>query len=350
MTVTNRPPVLQTDNVSTNACQPVSIAVLSNDSDPENGVSTITSVATPTNGTATIIDGVKIQYSPNSGFVGTESFTCQVCDNGNPQQCVTATINVTVNASSAVNLPPVAISEIAEDVVAEQLSYIPVKSSGYDPEGYPLTISLPTPNLTPANSGTLTIQPNGQILFTPAFGFTGTVTFDYQVCDTFPVSLGCPPIPNACTVATVTLTVTNKSPIAIPDFNTTYKNTSISGQVLTNDNDPEKSQLVASTLLITSPQHGAVLLNANGTYTYTPATDFVGTDVFSYKMCDSGSPSLCDTTTVTIKVLPFVSTANNKPIATDDAVQTPINSGITIYIKANDNDIDGHPLSNPIAL
>jgi Bacterial Ig domain/Disaggregatase related repeat len=350
ITISNLPPVAQNDNVSTNACQSVSIAVLNNDSDPEHGNLTITSVVSPAHGTAIILDGAKIQYSPSMGFVGLETFTYQVCDNGNPQQCATGTINVSVNPSPVVNLSPVVVNDVGDDIVAGELSYIPVSSNDYDPDGYPLTVSLPAPNLTPTNAGTLVIQPNGQILFTPAMGFTGLVTFQYQVCDTFPVPPGCTPIPNACSVGTVTITVFNKSPLASPDVNITYKNSAVSGNVLTNDNDPENAPLVASTVLIKQPLHGIAVLNSDGNYIYTPNTDFVGTDVFSYKMCDSGSPALCDTSTVTIEVLPLSTSKNEKPIAVNDATQTPINVAVKIVVRANDSDPDGDPLSIPTAV
>jgi VCBS repeat-containing protein len=350
ITISNLPPVAQNDNASTNACQSVLILPLSNDSDPENGTLNIASVSTPTNGTVSIIDGVKIRYSPNFGFTGTENFTYQVCDNGSPQLCVTKTITVLVNASTVVNQPPVVENDIAEEIVAGQLAYIPVKSNDYDPEGNYLKVSLPAPNLTPANAGTLTIQPNGQILFTPSVGFTGTATFQYQVCDTFFVTVGCLPIPNACTTGNVTIDVFNNKPLASPDINITFKNTSTSGQVLMNDNDPEKTPLVASTVLIGLPQNGTAVLNTDGTYTYTPNTDFIGTDVFSYKMCDSGSPTLCDTSTVTIEVLPLSTSKNEKPVAVNDATQTPINEAVKIFVRANDSDPDGDPLSIPTAV
>jgi hypothetical protein len=350
ITVSNLPPVALNDNASTNACQSVLIAPLNNDTDPEHGTLSINAVATPTNGTITIIDGVKIRYSPNFGFSGTENFTYQVCDDGNPQHCVTKTITVVVSPNPVVNQPPVVEDDIAEDIVAGQLAYIPVKSNDYDPEGNLLKVSLPAPNLTPANAGTLTIQPNGQILFTPSVGFTGTATFQYQVCDTFPVTGTCLPIPNACATGNVTVFVFNKPPLAAPDINLTFKNTSTSGQVLNNDSDPENAPLIATTTLIALPQHGSAVLNADGTYIYTPNTDFVGTDVFSYKICDSGSPALCDTSTVTIEVLPLSTSKNEKPIAVDDATQTPINEAVKIVVRANDTDPDGDPLSIPTAI
>ncbi len=69
---------------------------------------------------------------------------------------------------------------------------------------------------------------------------------------------------------------------------------------MTNDTDPEgDTQRVTSN---TDPSHGTVVVNADGTYTYTPSTDFIGVDTFTYTICDDGTPTACATATVTITV------------------------------------------------
>ena len=55
---------------------------------------------------------------------------------------------------------------------------------------------------------------------------------------------------------------------------------------------------------MSDPANGTAVDNGDGTITYTPAADFFGTDSFTYEVCDSGSPSLCDTAEVTITVNP----------------------------------------------
>jgi hypothetical protein len=50
----------------------------------------------------------------------------------------------------------------------------------------------------------------------------------------------------------------------------------------------------------TQPSNGSVVVNPDGTYTYTPATDFVGTDMFTYTVCDDGTPQASDTANVVI--------------------------------------------------
>lgn len=58
-------------------------------------------------------------------------------------------------------------------------------------------------------------------------------------------------------------------------------NTTIAGNVLTNDLAPQGSPI--SALLASSPSSGTVTLNADGSFIYVPAADFTGTDVFSYR-------------------------------------------------------------------
>jgi large repetitive protein len=58
------------------------------------------------------------------------------------------------------------------------------------------------------------------------------------------------------------------------------------------------------TALGINPQHGAVVVQADGTYTYTPAPGFTGTDIFTIIACSPSLTRECATGTVTITVLP----------------------------------------------
>jgi len=72
----------------------------------------------------------------------------------------------------------------------------------------------------------------------------------------------------------------------------------VAGGVLTNDSDIDGNPLTAT--LATGPQHGSVSLNPDGTFTYTPDRDFVGTDTFTYTAGDGGLPSAPTTVTITV--------------------------------------------------
>src|SRR5262249_14526301 len=107
--------------------------------------------------------------------------------------------------------------------------------------------------------------------------------------------------------------------------------------VLGTDTDPTGAPLTA--LLSASPGHGALTLTANGSFTYTPAANFNGTDSFTYRARDPFE-AVSAATTVTITVRPV----NDAPTAAADNYATDEDVGITVPAPAalsNDSDVDG---------
>ena len=94
--------------------------------------------------------------------------------------------------------------------------------------------------------------------------------------------------------------------------------------VLANDTDIEGDTLTVA--LVTQPANGTVVINGDGTVTYTPNPDFNGTDTFTYRVCDDGTPVACDEGTVTVTVTP----QNDAPTARDDTYATDENTPITV--------------------
>ena len=58
--------------------------------------------------------------------------------------------------------------------------------------------------------------------------------------------------------------------------------------VLLNDRDPDSlpSRIRIVPGSATGTAHGSVVLNANGSFTYTPVTDYFGPDTFSYTIAN----------------------------------------------------------------
>jgi hypothetical protein len=183
ITVLNRPPVAVNDAASTNPCQPISINVLDNDSDPENGSITIATVSAPAPadaGTATT-DGSLIYFTPNPAFAGpSASLTYTIADDAIPP-AVSNSASITINFNNAVNLPPVAINDTAYGLMNED-TYVNLLDNDTDPENDPLTISLQPSLLQPAH-GTILLQANGLLKYTPNTGFTGIDEFEYKLAD-----------------------------------------------------------------------------------------------------------------------------------------------------------------------
>ena len=68
--------------------------------------------------------------------------------------------------------------------------------------------------------------------------------------------------------------------------------------VLGNDSDPDGDPLTA--VLVTGPSHGSLTLNANGSFSYTPAANFAGSDSFTYRASDGTVSSSPATVTITV--------------------------------------------------
>lgn len=100
--------------------------------------------------------------------------------------------------------------------------------------------------------------------------------------------------------SSVTGTVPNNPPVAVNDQYNTPRDVAVSGNVLDNDSDPENQALKVTPTPLTPPAHGNVVQNENGTFTYTPAPGFTGTDSYVYQVCDS--QGACSQATVTITV------------------------------------------------
>ena len=157
----------------------------------------------------------------------------------------------------------------------------------------------------------MTDNGDGTFGYTPAAGFSGTDTFTYTICDD--------DTPTAtCDTATVTVTVTDEgSPDAVDDSVTVTEDTTTATAIdaIGNDDLTDDATYLAGSLDTTGTS-GTVVDNGDGTFGYTPAAGFSGTDTFTYTICDDDTPTAtCDTATVTVTV-----TDEGSPDAVDDAV------------------------------
>src|SRR5262249_54866093 len=154
--------------------------------------------------------------------------------------------------------------------------------------------------------GTITLNANGSFAYTPTTGFTGTDTFTYKASDGNSESAA----------ATVTLNVgINTAPTGVADSYTATEDQTLTGNatngVLENDTDIEGNTLRAS--VNTQPAHGTVTMPSDGAFTYTPATDFNGTDTFTYKASDGTAKSAVTTVTISVTAV------NDPPHAVNDS-------------------------------
>ena len=320
----NRAPVAVDDNDATVQDQPVEVDVQANDSDADADALTTVSATTPANGTTAINAGDTVTYTPNSGFVGSESFDYTIEDGFGGS--ATATVNVTV---ANVNDPPVV------DAVPNQANLendgVSLQIVASDVDG-PNPLSYSATGLPPS----LTINPATGLI-------SGTVSFDAVVHpaiqDVYAVTVN---VSDGIATTPVsfdwTVTDVNRAPVAVDDGATTVHDSPITIDVLENDSDADGDTLtVAGTSL---PANGSVVVNVNNTVTYTPNAGFVGTDSFTYTNDDGFGGNA--TATVTVEV------TNQAPVAVDDVFATQQDTPLNVPAPgalANDSDADGDPLS-----
>ncbi|MHC4507621.1 MAG: Ig-like domain-containing protein [Planctomycetota bacterium] len=97
---------------------------------------------------------------------------------------------------------------------------------------------------------------------------------------------------------TVTITLTNGLPVAVPDATITTQDAAVLIDVLANDSDPDGDPMTATAA--SDPAHGTLTQNPDGTFTYTPAEGFVGADSFTYSATDNLNSSPVQTVSVTV--------------------------------------------------
>ncbi|MFV9691260.1 MAG: Ig-like domain-containing protein [Desulfobacteria bacterium] len=317
----NDPPVAVDDYASTDEDTAVDINATTNDSDVDGNLdpSTAEVVNGPSNGQVVNNGDGTFTYTPDENFFGTDSFEYQVCDTDGLCDTAMVTINVI-----QVKHPPVANDDSAttpEDTPVD----IDVADNDSDVDGN-LDPSTATVIGDPSH-GTM-VNNNGTFTYTPDPNFNGTDSFVYQVCDTT----------NLCDTATVNIVVTpvNDPPVALNDSESTDEDTAVDINATTNDSDVDNNLDPSTAEVVNGPSNGTVVNNNDGTFTYTPAENFNGTDSFVYQVCDTGG--LCDTATVNVNVNPV----NDPPVALNDSASTDEDTAVTINATANDSDVDGN--------
>ncbi|EHR0758889.1 tandem-95 repeat protein [Vibrio parahaemolyticus] len=135
---------------------------------------------------------------------------------------------------------------------------------------------------------------------------------------------------------TVNFTVTPVADIEA-DKTTVVEDTPTIIKVLGNDTFEGKDKVV-SLDAENGPKNGTVIVNNDGTVTYTPDDNYVGKDTFTYVVTSGG---VSESTIVEVNVTPV----NDAPVAKDDIATTQEDTAVTIDVLPNDSDVDGDKLS-----
>lgn len=167
------------------------------------------------------------------------------------------------------------------------------------------------------------IPKGDQLVYTPHPNFSGTDSFTYMAIDTGGASV--------TGTAQVTVISMKEAPVAVDDAVETAEDTAVTtGNVLANDTnvDGDRLQMIG----FTQTANGTMVYNNNGTFTYTPQTNFNGQDSFTYTVSDGNGGTA--TGTVIITVTPV----NDAPVVHNEAVSTNVGTAVDITVLANDVD------------
>ena len=200
-----------------------------------------------------------------AGQLYTDSITVATADG--TQQVVTVTIN-------GVNDAPVA-NPLSAALAEEGSIVLNLLGAVSDVDGDALTLSVANPQ-----SGALLKNADGSYTYTPAANFNGEDGFAYTVSDG---QLA------AESFVRLTITAVNDASVAADDNAVLDEDGSVRLALLANDHDVDGDPL--SVLIEGQPAHGAVVLNADNSVTYTPTKDWSGEDSFSYRLSDGQARS-----------------------------------------------------------
>ncbi len=172
--------------------------------------------------------------------------------------------------------PPVNNPPVATDDSAETLQGEPVQIQVIANDSDELKIGLIIGITVPPQNGSVQVESDQTVTYTPDPFFSGQDTFAYSITD----NLG------QVAWATVTMTVVlNAPPVASNDAVSTLAGDSVVVDILGNDTDERSNSLTVS--VSSFPQHGTAEVGADGRITYTPAVGYVGEDSFEYTLTDN---------------------------------------------------------------
>ena len=269
-----------------------------------------------------------VLFTPDADFNGVATFDYTAADGNGGTSSATVTVAV-----ASVNDDPVAFADnaAATEDVAETILASALLSNDTDADGDTLNLA----SVQSAMNGTVSLDVNGDVLFTPDADFNGDATFEYTVDDGN----------GGTSSATVTVAVAsvNDDPVAVADNEGTTEDvpvTILASGLLSNDTDVDGDPL--SLASVQNAVNGTVSLDVNGDVVFTPDADFNGNATFEYTVDDGNGGTSSATVTVDVTAV------NDDPVAVVDSAVAVEDVPVTILASAllsNDTDADGDTLS-----
>ena len=286
--------------------------------DPDNDSLTYT-YTVPTNIGVSVNNNI-MTFDPDTNWNGQETMTI-VADDGqatvasNQFNLIVQPVN---DAPTISNLPD---QTIAEDSAVQNLIDLYNYVSDVENTNSEMTFSITSESNTSVVD--CSINSNRYLFCTPQTNANGLSDVTIQVSDSQATDTD---------TTRITITPVNDAPTATDDTLTTNEDTAVSKNLILNDNDVDGDSLnIAS---VTTPSHGTITTSGN-TITYTPDTNYCGSDSASYTVSDSNGGT--DTANININVV----CVNDAPVVNDDSYTVlEDSSNNQLSVLANDNDVE----------
>jgi VCBS repeat-containing protein len=289
----NTPPTASDTSYTVDEDQVLSVTdpangVLANDTDPDRDPLEATIVSAPSNGSLSLNSDGTFDYEPASNFNDTDQFVYQAADGAGGTDQATVTIIV-----EAVNdTPQVATNtglELDESTSAP-ITTTELNATDPDDAAEALTYSV----TSPPTQGRLLVAGDEAQSFTQKQIENEVVQYEHTAGNatddrfTFDLTDDAGAGPTNQTFA-ITIRRVNTPPTAtddqyVADQGQTLVVEDSTNGMLANDSDPDGDPLQAS--LASDPSNGTLSLNEDGTFEYTPNSEFNGTDAFTYEVSD----------------------------------------------------------------
>ncbi|MCA1744489.1 MAG: DUF11 domain-containing protein, partial [Bacteroidales bacterium] len=251
--------------------------ILANDNDQADGqaggldTNTLKITQQPSHGTLTILPNKEINYTPYTGFYGNDEAEYEICDLGHPGSlCSRAKIFISVTRRS-----PIANDDTAETDEDEAVQ-IDILDNDVDTDLDPTTVVI----MVQPQNGTATYLGNGIVEYMPDQDFNGSDFFTYTVTDLTNLTSN---------VARVDLTIhpVDDAPVATDGLYSTRENQALISSMGERVSDADDNIDWTAISIMTQAANGQVAKGpVAGELTYTPNTNFYGTDAFQFTITD----------------------------------------------------------------
>ena len=217
----------------------------------------------------------------------TSEFSGNVAITAGPSAFNVSNLNVGANATATILNPNLSVPQAASDPVSTVASFTVYPAQNGGTLAYNGVAIPAAGQVVPVGSINL-------LTFTPTANFTGSATFLFTATNAAGV------VSNQA-VYTIPVVTSSNGFVANDDGLDAPQNTATAGNVVLNDTNANNTTSFTATL-VAGPTHGTLTLSADGSYTYTSASGYLGTDSFQYQVC-TGSPAVCsNVATVSINV------------------------------------------------